>query len=84
MPTTTMGCKDAKSEKSIYHDFGDDMVIAVLQKEWVKKYKIQSTQGFHKTFILQNHNFYIYIAGKNLDTNVGARKHERICFSSHS
>ena len=33
MPTTTMGCKDAKSEKSIYHDFGDDMVIAVLQKE---------------------------------------------------
>ena len=83
MPTTTMGCKDANlSEKSMYHDFGDNMVVAVLQKEWVKNtYK---TQGFHKTFILQNHNFYIYIAGKNLDTNVGARKHERICFSSHS
>ena len=79
MPTTTMGCKDANlSEKSMYHDFGDNMVVAVLQKEWVKNtYK---TQGFHKTFILQNHNFYIYIAGKNLDTNVGARKHERICF----
>ena len=81
MPTMTMGCKDANlSEKSMYHDFGDNMVIAVLQKELVKKYKIQNTQGFHKTFILQNHNFYIYIAGKNLDTNVGARKHERIGF----
>ena len=63
------------AEKSIYHDLGDDMVIAVLQKEWVIKYKIQNTQGFHKTFILQNHSFYIYIAGKNLDTNAGARKH---------
>ena len=29
-----MGCKDANlSEKSMYHDFGDNMVVAVLQKE---------------------------------------------------